>query len=105
MFTTRKFAEINGAGNKWRRLQNNTSCILPYLAGHEEFENLCFISVAQIVWVSHAFVYGAVNVNKIVTFFRKISFIHICEIDYTAKSIAYFIPQSLVNTLVKNPTV
>ena len=33
-----------------------------------EFENLCFVSVAPMVCVSRAFVYDAVNVNKIVLF-------------------------------------
>ena len=48
-------------GNK-----NNKSCIPPYLHGHEKFGNLCFASVPQTVWVSCAFVYSAVDVNKIV---------------------------------------
>ena len=30
------------------------------------FEKLCFVSVASMVCMSHAFVYDAVNVNKII---------------------------------------
>ena len=37
-----------------------------YSPTHREFENYCFISVAPMVYVSHAFVYEAVDVNKII---------------------------------------
>ena len=37
-----------------------------YLPAHREFENLCFISVAPVVCMSHVFVYDAVNVSKMV---------------------------------------
>ena len=37
-----------------------------YLPDYGEFENYCFVSVAPTVCVSHAFVYDAVNVNKII---------------------------------------
>ena len=40
-----------------------------YLPGYGEFENLCFVSIAWMVSVSHAFVYDAVDVNKIATAF------------------------------------
>jgi len=79
--------------------ENNKNCIPSYLPDHGEFKNLCFISVAQTVWVLCAFVNGAVDVNKIVLFFSKPAFIHIRAIDYTAKIIAFFICQSLVNIL------
>ena len=42
------------------------SHIPSYLLAHEKFENLCFISVASMVCMSQAFVYDAVNVNKVV---------------------------------------
>ena len=45
------------------------SYIPSYLPGYGEFKNLCFISVAWMVSVSHAFVYNVVNVNKIATTF------------------------------------
>ena len=45
------------------------SHILSYSPVHGEFEHLCFISIAPMVCVSHAFVYDAVNVNKIVIIF------------------------------------
>ena len=77
-----------------------------YYLGYGEFENLCFVSVVQTVWVSRAFVYSAVDVNKIMMiFFSKTTFIHICAINYSAKTIAYFICQSLVNILSQIPTV
>jgi len=63
-----------------------------YLPSHGKFENLCFASVAQTVWVLRAFVYGVVDVNKIMTIFvSKTAFIHVRVIDYTAKTIAHFI--------------
>ena len=37
-----------------------------YLPTHGEFKNLCFISVAPMVCVLRAFVYDAVDLNKIV---------------------------------------
>ena len=37
-----------------------------YLPTHGEFKNLCFVSVAPMVCMSHAFFYDAVDVNKIV---------------------------------------
>ena len=37
-----------------------------YSPAHGEFDTLCYVSVASTVWVSRAFVYDAVNVNKIV---------------------------------------
>ena len=40
-----------------------------YLPGYGEFENLCFVSMAWIMSVSHAFVYNAVDINKIATAF------------------------------------
>ena len=40
-----------------------------YSPAHGEFENLCFVSVASMVCMSRAFVYDAVNVNKIVIVF------------------------------------
>ena len=40
--------------------------ILSYLHAHEEFENFCFVSAAPTVCVLRAFVYDAVNLNKIV---------------------------------------
>ena len=41
-----------------------TKTILP---GHGEFENLCFDSIPQKVRVSRAFLYNAVDINKIIT--------------------------------------
>ena len=35
-----------------------------YSPAHEEFENLCFISVAPTLCMLHAFVYNAVNVRS-----------------------------------------
>ena len=40
--------------------------MLSYLPTHGEFDNLCFISIAPMVCMSCAFVYNAVDVNKIV---------------------------------------
>ena len=36
------------------------------MPAHGEIDDLCFVSVAQMVCISCAFVYDAVNVNKIV---------------------------------------
>ena len=63
------YAGINEACNRWRKLQNNKSWIPSYLPGHREFKNFCLVSVAQTIWVSHAFVYGAVDINKLMTIF------------------------------------
>ena len=43
--------------------------IQSYSPGYGEFENLCFVSVAWTKSVSHAFVYNAVDINKIPTAF------------------------------------
>ena len=66
----------------------------------------CFVSVAQTVWVLCAFVYSTIDINKIMMiFFSKTAFIHIRTINYTAKTIAYFICQSLVNILSQISTM
>ena len=47
-----------------------TSIYIPtYSPGYGEFENVSFVSVAWTVSVSRAFVYNAVDINKIATAF------------------------------------
>ena len=47
--------------------------ILSCLPGYGEFKNFCFVSVAWTVSVSRAFIYNAINVNKIAaTFLAKL---------------------------------
>ena len=73
MYTTRKkYAGINGASYQWRKLQNNKSYIPFYSPSHGEFKNIYFVWVAQTIWVSCAFVYGAVDLDKIVIFLAKL---------------------------------
>jgi len=50
-----------------RKLQIKKNHVPSYLPGYGELKNLCFGSVSGIVSVSHAFVYNAVDVNKIAT--------------------------------------
>jgi len=71
-----------------------------------EFENLCFVSLAQMVWVSCALLQCGRRKQSCDNFFSKIAFIHIHAIDYIAKTTVYmyFICQSLVNEHFKpNP--
>ena len=63
------FTRIDVAGNQWRKLQINKPYIPSYSPGYGEFKNYCFIFVAWTVSVSHAFVYNAVDLNKITTAF------------------------------------
>ena len=49
-----------------RRTQINSNYIPSYSPTHGEFVNLCYVSVAPTVCVLHAFIYNAVNVNKII---------------------------------------
>ena len=57
---------------------------LECLSGDGEFENLCFVSIAETVCVSCAFV---VDVKDCRHFFNKTAFIHICTSNYWAKII------------------
>ena len=68
-FYRKIFTKIDGASNQWKKLQINKYYILSNLPGYGEFETLCFVSVAWMVSVSRAFIYNAVDVNKIATAF------------------------------------
>jgi len=61
------FIGIDGASNQQKKLQIKN--IPSYSPGYGGFENLCFVSKAWSVSVSRAFVYHAVDVNKIATNF------------------------------------
>jgi len=79
IITRKKYTGINRASNLLRKLhQVNKTYIPSYLPGHGEFKNLCFISVAQTVWVSHVFVYGMVDLDKIMTIFLVKPLSYIC---------------------------
>ena len=63
----------------------------------ENFENYCFVSVVQRVWVLHVFfvfVYNAVDINKIIAVLLAKLPLYI-----SALRIAYLIIQLLVNIL------
>ena len=61
----KKFARIDGASDQRRKLQINKNYTLSHLPSYGEFENLCFVFVAWTVSVSRAFVYNAVDINKL----------------------------------------
>ena len=67
--TQKIFTRIDGASNQWSKLHINKNYMPSYSPGYGEFENLYFVSVAWTVSVSRAFVYNAVDVNKIATAF------------------------------------
>jgi len=54
-----------------KEASNQQKLFTIYLPGHKEFENLCFVYVAWMVSVSRAFVYNAVDINKIATAFLE----------------------------------
>jgi len=74
-----KFSEITNAKGKYSQelmgpgisqgsfKSTKTTYIPSYSPGHGQFENSCFVAVAYTVSVSCAFVYNAVDVNKIIT--------------------------------------
>ena len=96
------FTRIDGASNQQRKLQINKNYIPSYSPGYGKFKNLCFVSVAWMVSVSCAFVYNAVDINKIATtFFGKTATIDTCKCTVSLRviSIAYLFGQSLVNIL------
>ena len=67
MHATRKNTQVFiGPVLEEGRLKSIKTIIPSYSPAHGEFENLCFVFVASMVWVSRAFVYDVVNVNKIV---------------------------------------
>ena len=53
-------------GQESMKEASNQQKLSSYSPGHG-FENLWFVSIAQRVRVSHAFVYNAVDANKIIT--------------------------------------
>jgi len=57
------------ASNQQRKLQINKNYVPSYSSSYGEFKNLCLVTVAWTVSVSRAFVYNAVDVNKIATAF------------------------------------
>ena len=50
-------------------LKDQTILYVSFSPAHGELENLCFFSVAPTVCVSRAFVYIAVNANKMVVIY------------------------------------
>ena len=83
--------------------QRSLKSITPsYLPTHGKFENLCLVSVAPMVCVSHMFVYDAVDINKI---FSKTAIIHLCASDCRAKTRPWSICQSMVNIESQIPTL
>ena len=61
-----KYASFYWASTQRRKTQIDYNYTPSYSPTHGEFKNLCFISVAPMVCMSRAFVYDAVDVNKIV---------------------------------------